>query len=500
MTASNKKWAALGAVVLVLGIGAAVFMQQTTARVEAEVRAALAGLPGVTEHSVDRVSYDFFGQTLTLKNVHLVLKDKDSTTDVTLGEVVAVKPNPNALKGGEAGSLLAEEVRVTQYVAAATTVTPSAKAQSRVDSMRFTKPQADIPGLMNLAVVNGKPLDAAKGLKALASLKAASMNYTGLSVDVTSPEIPPLRMTVDSIDGRDLSIAYAESASYKNWVLDVQGMGKVSLGTLEVSALSLPDLSKLPPEVLSPAVLSGNPSEADANALLAALEKILPRDKPLLGKLTLRDMKESFSGGNVSFKSLTVDNFWYFPMQIGLTLEGLSAPANLMPTPVISMLGYERVNLSGDVSLRPLKDKMLQLASKLDMQDAGKAQLTMEMEDPVAASTATLDDIDNLLLGTLKLSYTDAGLAGRGVRLAQGAMNMGPEMIAGLLRASAADFVGNNPENIKQFMNFVEKPGELTISITPTKPTRIGKAEGLLNTDAVRVTSVPGTKTLQELM
>lgn len=497
MTPKIKKWAALGAVVLVLGVGAGIFMQQTTARVEAEVRAALAGLPGLAEHSVDKVQFNILSQTLTLTNMRLLFKEKDNTTEVTLGEVVAVKPNPKALEGGDGGALLAEEVRVSQYVASATTTKPPAQAQSRADSMRFVKPQADIPGLMNLAMVDGKPKDAAKGLKALDSIKAASLNYAGLSVDVTSPELPTMRMTLDSMDAHDLTVAYTGSATLKNWVIDVKGMGNVSLGGMEMTALTVPDLSKFPP-----ALLTQKAAEADPDAVLAAFKTLMPTDKPMLGKLVLQDVKESFSGGNMSLQRLAVDNFWYFPMQGGLTLEGLSVPARLMPSPIISMLGYERVNMSGDVSLRPLpdkKDKLIRLAANLNMQDAGKVQLSMEMEDPVAAGAATLSDIDNLLLGALKLSYTDAGLAGRGVRLAQGAMNMGPEMITGLARASAKDIVGNNPENIKLFMNFVEKPGELTINITPTKPTRVGKADELLNSDALRVTSVPGPKTLQEL-
>lgn len=510
MTSQNKKWAALGAVVLVMGIAAVIFLQQTKTRVEADVRAALSALPNVTQSSVEKIDFDFFGQSLTLKNLHLTFTEAGSTADVTINEVMLIKPNAKALQGDiSAGTLLAEEIRVTHYTATTKITTPPAQVQSRAESVRITQLHADTAGIMNLTLVNGVPRDAAKGFKALESLKAASAHYAGLSVNVTSPELPVVHMSLDSLDARDLTHTYTGSATLKNWKIDIKGMGYAALSAVELAALTLPDISKFPPELLKE-----SPTDADIDAITKAFMTTMPKDKPMLGSLILRDFTESMSGNNVAFKRLTFDNCWYEPAQGGFQVEELSMPANIIPSPLISMLGYTHLMVSGDAALRPLaaspahtslKEKLVRLTTSLAVQDAGNIQLTMDMEDPLTTGTTAqpalpvLNNIDDLLLANFKLTYADKGLAARGARLSQALLNIGPSMIIAMAKDNATNIVGNKPEDIQQFMNFVEKPGELTISVTPTKPIRIGQVERLFNSDALRVTSVPGPKTLQEL-
>lgn len=486
MSANKKKWVLYIVVLaLVLGIGTAGFMYRASARVEAEVRANLAGLPDMSEYSIDKVQYNPFTRILTLKNLHVVFVDANTTTDITFGEIVSELPSDQ----NRARGLLLEDMHVAHCLLSHTTTEPPTQLHYRAESTRLVKPELNPDLSAYLAKSNDTQMYA---------FKAESLHFAGLSMSYSSHILPHMRMTLDSVDADNLNLSHIGAATFKNWELDVQDKGKVSLGALEISALNLPHIN----DILQTGALFGQfsspPSVDDTRALLDTLGIILPRDRTTLGKLVLQDVKESFSGGNAYLQRLTVDNCWY-GRQVDLTLEGLSIPTNVLPTAVIGMLGYEHLHMSGELTLRNLAGNMTRLSSSLDIQDAGKAQVFLNVKGKLPSPMVPFKDIHTLLLESLTLCYFDKGLASRGLRLAQSTMNMGPDMVAGAIRANAADSLGNDPQALEQLMNFVEKPGELTILINPASPKPIGQIVEELNPADVRVTSVPGPKTLQEL-
>ena len=496
MTSTTKKWAALGAVVLVLGIGAAVFVQQTGERIKTEVNAALAALPGITGHEVGSMDFACLSRTLTMKNVRLTFKDQSATTDITLEEVVAVKPNVDALQGKPgAGTLLLDELRLTGYAVKAVSTAPAMTAASRVDTLRLTQLHADLPGLMNLMPVDGKPRDAARGLKALASIKAASLAYTGIRTGMDMPGLTAMDMRMDSMEARDFSMASTGSLTAKNCAVDIKNIGQLTVGALEATALFLPDLSKLPPELLTE-----NQKELSPQAAEKILLAIIPQNRALVGSLVLRDIKESISGGMISAKLVSASDIWIEPLQGRVSAEDLDLPGQLL-SPVLPMLGYARAVLSGDMSLMPVKtaDKAGQVRMEvaLDMRDAGHVQLGMSVQD--AAATTRLANLDDLLLRELSLAYADKGLAGRGVKLLQ-TFGMPPAAIQAQAATLARGTVGTQPENIKSFMEFVERPGKITLNYTPTRPLTLREFETKGDPQGLRVTSVPGPRTLEELL
>lgn len=489
MALRMKKWWIFALVVVVLGAGAGIFTYQLSARVEEETRAYIASLPGVQQSSVDSVQYNILEQTLRLKNLRVEYQAGGNDVQLSVGKATVAGPNLKLLQGAaDAGTLLAEEVRLEDYAITA----PSGRAH--VDKAVFVGLHGDLQAMAQVDFMDSSPSALSKLFAALKTYKVGSFRYDGVMADIKLPDVTPLRITSSMVEGKDVSISYIGSYLVRDMTVDLKQLGSFSVGTMEMEAVVIPDLSQFPPELLA------DPN-ADPARVQQAMTALLPLKKPVLGALVFRDVQTSFVNQKLSLKHAGIKNLWYDPPQGSFVLEGLSVPATLPSLSGLRLLGYSQAVLAGEVSLKPTENKQMRMVVAMDMENAGTLELSMDLLPPAGLAPEAAQSVDNMLMESLRCSYVDKGLAGRSAKAARQMMGLGPNEILALAAINAQEIAGGNPENTQQFMNFVKTPGEITLLFKPAAPLPLKDLEALASDPtALRVESKPGSKTLQQLV
>ena len=294
-------------------------------------------------------------------------------------------------------------------------------------------------------------------------------------------------------------------------VFTLRGQDVLTLGEIRLENMNLP------PRDIMEKIYFIAPTDINDDEAFGIFQNLFAGPKPLIGLLSLKDLKTSSILLDISLDKLNITNPSTSPYALEVSLEHLKMPVALVPElQLLSVMGVPEIDASASYAISlPNKDNQFNSTASLSVAKLGTADFAVKGEVPYKAffeiinnNSVTDSDIENFVEKNIKFSHIEAGYADEGLLprlgiLGQKFMGLTPEQCVDMAKKYVKESLGaaEGTENTAKLMEYIDKPGAIRLIFNTEKPIPVEAFDTLSDTDpSIKLDVNTGPKTALELM
>jgi len=346
---------------------------------------------------------------------------------------------------------------------------------------------------------------------ALAIIYALSYKEDSASgVKITSKALP-FSLSTDSAVQKSYAKGHLDSSVTNGIVFTLRGQDVLTLGEIRLENMNLP------PRDIMEKIYFIAPTDINDDEAFGIFQNLFAGPKPLIGLLSLKDLKTNSALLDISLDKLNITNPSTSPYALEVSLEHLKMPVALVPElQLLSVMGVPEIDASASYAISlPNKDNQFNSTASLSVAKLGTADFAVKGEVPYKAffeiinnNSVTDSDIENFVEKNIKFSHIEAGYADEGLLprlgiLGQKFMGLTPEQCVDMAKKYVKESLGaaEGTENTAKLMEYIDKPGAIRLIFNTEKPIPVEAFDTLSDTDpSIKLDVNTGPKTAQELM
>ncbi len=329
-------------------------------------------------------------------------------------------------------------------------------------------------------------------------------------VKITSKALP-FSLSTDSAVQKSYAKGHLESSVTNGIVFTLRGQDVLTLGEIRLENMNLP------PRDIMEKIYFIAPTDINDDEAFGIFQNLFAGPKPLIGLLSLKDLKTSSILLDISLDKLNITNPSTSPYALEVSLEHLKMPVALVPElQLLSVMGVPEIDASASYAISlPNKDNQFNSTASLSVAKLGTADFAVKGEVPYKAffeiinnNSVTDSDIENFVEKNIKFSHIEAGYADEGLLprlgiLGQKFMGLTPEQCVDMAKKYVKESLGaaEGTENTAKLMEYIDKPGAIRLIFNTEKPIPVEAFDTLSDTDpSIKLDVNTGPKTALELM
>ena len=323
-------------------------------------------------------------------------------------------------------------------------------------------------------------------------------------VKITSKALP-FSLSTDSAVQKSYAKGHLDSSVTNGIVFTLRGQDVLTLGEIRLENMNLP------PRDIMEKIYFIAPTDINDDEAFGIFQK------PLIGLLSLKDLKTNSALLDISLDKLNITNPSTSPYALEVSLEHLKMPVALVPElQLLSVMGVPEIDASASYAISlPNKDNQFNSTASLSVAKLGTADFAVKGEVPYKAffeiinnNSVTDSDIENFVEKNIKFSHIEAGYADEGLLprlgiLGQKFMGLTPEQCVDMAKKYVKESLGaaEGTENTAKLMEYIDKPGAIRLIFNTEKPIPVEAFDTLSDTDpSIKLDVNTGPKTALELM
>ena len=329
-------------------------------------------------------------------------------------------------------------------------------------------------------------------------------------VKITSKALP-FSLSTDSAVQKSYAKGHLDSSVTNGIVFTLRGQDVLTLGEIRLENMNLP------PRDIMEKIYFIAPTDINDDEAFGIFQNLFAGPKPLIGLLSLKDLKTSSALLDISLDKLNITNPSTSPYALEVSLEHLKMPVALVPElQLLSVMGVPEIDASASYAMSlPNKDNQFNSTASLSVAKLGTADFAVKGEVPYKAffeiinnNSVTDSDIENFVEKNIKFSHIEAGYADEGLLprlgiLGQKFMGLTPEQCVDMAKKYVKESLGaaEGTENTAKLMEYIDKPGAIRLIFNTEKPIPVEAFDTLSDTDpSIKLDVNTGPKTALELM
>ena len=329
-------------------------------------------------------------------------------------------------------------------------------------------------------------------------------------VKITSKALP-FSLSTDSAVQKSYAKGHLDSSVTNGIVFTLRGQDVLTLGEIRLENMNLP------PRDIMEKIYFIAPTDINDDEAFGIFQNLFAGPKPLIGLLSLKDLKTSSILLDISLDKLNITNPSTSPYALEVSLEHLKMPVALVPElQLLSVMGVPDIDASASYAISlPNKDNQFNSTASLSVAKLGTADFAVKGEVPYKAffeiinnNSVTDSDIENFVEKNIKFSHIEAGYADEGLLprlgiLGQKFMGLTPEQCVDMAKKYVKESLGaaEGTENTAKLMEYIDKPGAIRLIFNTEKPIPVEAFDTLSDTDpSIKLDVNTGPKTALELM
>ena len=329
-------------------------------------------------------------------------------------------------------------------------------------------------------------------------------------VKITSKALP-FSLSTDSAVQKSYAKGHLDSSVTNGIVFTLRGQDVLTLGEIRLENMNLP------PRDIMEKIYFIAPTDINDVEAFGIFQNLFAGPKPLIGLLSLKDLKTSSILLDISLDKLNITNPSTSPYALEVSLEHLKMPVALVPElQLLSVMGVPEIDASASYAISlPNKDNQFNSTASLSVAKLGTADFAVKGEVPYKAffeiinnNSVTDSDIENFVEKNIKFSHIEAGYADEGLLprlgiLGQKFMGLTPEQCVDMAKKYVKESLGaaEGTENTAKLMEYIDKPGAIRLIFNTEKPIPVEAFDTLSDTDpSIKLDVNTGPKTALELM
>ena len=329
-------------------------------------------------------------------------------------------------------------------------------------------------------------------------------------VKITSKALP-FSLSTDSAVQKSYAKGHLDSSVTNGIVFTLRGQDVLTLGEIRLENMNLP------PRDIMEKIYFIAPTDINDDEAFGIFQNLFAGPKPLIGLLSLKDLKTNSALLDISLDKLNITNPSTSPYALEVSLEHLKMPVALVPElQLLSVMGVPEIDASASYAISlPNKDNQFNSTASLSVAKLGTADFAVKGEVPYKAffeiinnNSVTDSDIDNFVEKNIKFSHIEAGYADEGLLprlgiLGQKFMGLTPEQCVDMAKKYVKESLGaaEGTENTAKLMEYIDKPGAIRLIFNTEKPIPVEAFDTLSDTDpSIKLDVNTGPKTALELM
>ena len=326
-------------------------------------------------------------------------------------------------------------------------------------------------------------------------------------VKITSKALPFSLSTVQ----KSYAKGHLDSSVTNGIVFTLRGQDVLTLGEIRLENMNLP------PRDIMEKIYFIAPTDINDDEAFGIFQNLFAGPKPLIGLLSLKDLKTNSALLDISLDKLNITNPSTSPYALEVSLEHLKMPVALVPElQLLSVMGVPEIDASASYAISlPNKDNQFNSTASLSVAKLGTADFAVKGEVPYKAffeiinnNSVTDSDIENFVEKNIKFSHIEAGYADEGLLprlgiLGQKFMGLTPEQCVDMAKKYVKESLGaaEGTENTAKLMEYIDKPGAIRLIFNTEKPIPVEAFDTLSDTDpSIKLDVNTGPKTALELM
>lgn len=329
-------------------------------------------------------------------------------------------------------------------------------------------------------------------------------------VKITSKALP-FSLSTDSAVQKSYAKGHLDSSVTNGIVFTLRGQDVLTLGEIRLENMNLP------PRDIMEKIYFIAPTDINDDEAFGIFQNLFAGPKPLIGLLSLKDLKTNSALLDISLDKLNITNPSTSPYALEVSLEHLKMPVALVPElQLLSVMGVPEIDASASYAMSlPNKDNQFNSTASLSVAKLGTADFAVKGEVPYKAffeiinnNSVTDSDIENFVEKNIKFSHIEAGYADEGLLprlgiLGQKFMGLTPEQWVDMAKKYVKESLGaaEGTENTAKLMEYIDKPGAIRLIFNTEKPIPVEAFDTLSDTDpSIKLDVNTGPKTALELM
>ena len=329
-------------------------------------------------------------------------------------------------------------------------------------------------------------------------------------VKITSKALP-FSLSTDSAVQKSYAKGHLDSSVTNGIVFTLRGQDVLTLGEIRIENMNLP------PRDIMEKIYFIAPTDINDDEAFGIFQNLFAGPKPLIGLLSLKDLKTSSILLDISLDKLNITNPSTSPYALEVSLEHLKMPVALVPElQLLSVMGVPEIDASASYAISlPNKDNQFNSTASLSVAKLGTDDFAVKGEVPYKAffeiinnNSVTDSDIENFVEKNIKFSHIEAGYADEGLLprlgiLGQKFMGLTPEQCVDMAKKYVKESLGaaEGTENTAKLMEYIDKPGAIRLIFNTEKPIPVEAFDTLSDTDpSIKLDVNTGPKTALELM
>ena len=329
-------------------------------------------------------------------------------------------------------------------------------------------------------------------------------------VKITSKALP-FSLSTDSAVQKSYAKGHLDSSVTNGIVFTLKGQDVLTLGEIRLENMNLP------PRDIMEKIYFIAPTDINDDEAFGIFQNLFAGPKPLIGLLSLKDLKTNSALLDISLDKLNITNPSTSPYALEVSLEHLKMPVALVPElQLLSVMGVPEIDASASYAISlPNKDNQFNSTASLSVAKLGTADFAVKGEVPYKAffeiinnNSVTDSDIENFVEKNIKFSHIEAGYADEGLLprlgiLGQKFMGLTPEQCVDMAKKYVKESLGaaEGTENTAKLMEYIDKPGAIRLIFNTEKPIPVEAFDTLSDTDpSIKLDVNTGPKTALELM
>ena len=329
-------------------------------------------------------------------------------------------------------------------------------------------------------------------------------------VKITSKALP-FSLSTDSAVQKSYAKGHLDSSVTNGIVFTLRGQDVLTLGEIRLENMNLP------PRDIMETIYFIAPTDINDDEAFGIFQNLFAGPKPLIGLLSLKDLKTNSALLDISLDKLNITNPSTSPYALEVSLEHLKMPVALVPElQLLSVMGVPEIDASASYAISlPNKDNQFNSTASLSVAKLGTADFAVKGEVPYKAffeiinnNSVTDSDIENFVEKNIKFSHIEAGYADEGLLprlgiLGQKFMGLTPEQCVDMAKKYVKESLGaaEGTENTAKLMEYIDKPGAIRLIFNTEKPIPVEAFDTLSDTDpSIKLDVNTGPKTALELM
>ena len=329
-------------------------------------------------------------------------------------------------------------------------------------------------------------------------------------VKITSKALP-FSLSTDSAVQKSYAKGHLDSSVTNGIVFTLRGQDVLTLSEIRLENMNLP------PRDIMEKIYFIAPTDINDDEAFGIFQNLFAGPKPLIGLLSLKDLKTNSALLDISLDKLNITNPSTSPYALEVSLEHLKMPVALVPElQLLSVMGVPEIDASASYAISlPNKDNQFNSTASLSVAKLGTADFAVKGEVPYKAffeiinnNSVTDSDIENFVEKNIKFSHIEAGYADEGLLprlgiLGQKFMGLTPEQCVDMAKKYVKESLGaaEGTENTAKLMEYIDKPGAIRLIFNTEKPIPVEAFDTLSDTDpSIKLDVNTGPKTALELM